>query len=540
MTEKLDLIATLTERLHQKYPDAKYELRWDTPEQLLVATILAAQCTDERVNSVTETLFVKYPSAEAFANADVEELGNDVRPTGFFRNKAKSVQGACRALVDHHGGLVPQTMNEMLKLPAVARKTANVVLNNAFNIPSGVIVDTHVARVVRRLGVTENEKPEKIELDLMKLVPQDEWVHFGCALVLHGRYTCTSSKPNCSNCIFNDVCPRIDVDLAVEESEPTAATQKSGKKKSVSSKKGQSEHTVAPLVDAGRIHDSDGEHQPGIEPTASRLEPQSTKSPSEPIEEALCLPVEQTPPQAPLEDCNGLLTNPSNSSPKQDHVFPEGWRSILTTELEKPYFKALNTFVDEERKSYTIYPPANEVFTAFELVPYNEVKVLLLGQDPYPSPGHAHGLCFSVKVGVKHPASLRNMFIELREDIGCTVPNHGYLGAWAGQGLLMLNAVLTVREGEPNSHAGKGWEQFTDAVIKQLSDRNDPVVFVLWGNYAQKKSKLIDEQKHTILKAAHPSPLSVKKFSGSRPFSAINQALARHGKQPIDWQLPNI
>lgn len=227
---------------------------------------------------------------------------------------------------------------------------------------------------------------------------------------------------------------------------------------------------------------------------------------------------------------------------KQESIgqLPNGWAAVLVEELQKPYFHSLAEFLKEERLQHTIFPPENEIYTALQLTPFDQVSVLLLGQDPYPSPGHAHGLCFSVKVGVKHPASLRNMFKELQEDLGCKIPNHGYLAPWASQGILMLNAVLTVRAGEANSHAGKGWEEFTDAIIRALDARNEPVVFVLWGNYAQKKAKLINEKKHTILKAAHPSPLSVRKFSGSKPFSAINNALQKHSKQPINWQLADL
>lgn len=219
---------------------------------------------------------------------------------------------------------------------------------------------------------------------------------------------------------------------------------------------------------------------------------------------------------------------------------PADWYLVLKEEFEKPYFKQLTEFLEEERRNYTIFPPENEIFTALQLTPFERVRVLLLGQDPYPTPGHAHGLCFSVKAGVKHPASLRNMFKELKEDLGCSIPNHGYLEPWAKQGILMLNAVLTVREGEANSHAGKGWEEFTDAIIKALNARQQPVVFVLWGNYAQKKTKLIDEATHKVIKCAHPSPLSFKKFFGSKPFSRINEALIDCASTPIDWQLADL
>jgi endonuclease-3 len=199
-------------RLRDAHPNARYELDWETPLQLLVATILAAQCTDERVNAVTKTLFPKYPDARSFAEADAAALEEDLRPTGFYRNKAKAVQGACRVLIERFGGEVPRTMGELLQLPGVARKTANVVLNMAFNVPSGVIVDTHVARVSRRLGLAKEEKPERIEAELMRLLPQSEWIAFGPAMVLHGRYTCTARSPGCGNCLLEDICPKIGVE----------------------------------------------------------------------------------------------------------------------------------------------------------------------------------------------------------------------------------------------------------------------------------------------------------------------------------------
>src|SRR3954469_339946 len=184
-------------RLHEKYPGARYELDYETPVQLLVATILAAQCTDERVNQVTAYLFKKYPDAKAYAEADLAELEEDLKPTGFYRQKARTVQEVCKALVEKHAGEVPVSMEEMVELPGVARKTANVVLNNAFQLPTGVIVDTHVQRVSQRMGLTDQKKPEKIEIDLMNMVPKEEWVFFGPAMVLHGRYTCTFHNPAC-------------------------------------------------------------------------------------------------------------------------------------------------------------------------------------------------------------------------------------------------------------------------------------------------------------------------------------------------------
>ena len=220
---------------------------------------------------------------------------------------------------------------------------------------------------------------------------------------------------------------------------------------------------------------------------------------------------------------------------------PEGWREQLDGEFEKPYFKKLEAFVDDERKHYSVFPPEQEVFSALRLAPYENVKVLLLGQDPYHDNNQAHGLCFSVRPGIKPPPSLMNMFKELHDDVGFRIPNNGYLVPWAEQGILLLNAVLTVRAHQANSHKGHGWETFTDRIISLVSAREDPVVFVLWGAYAQKKLSLIDTERHSIVQAAHPSPLSARNgFFGSRPFSAINKALREYGKQEINWQLPNL
>lgn len=220
---------------------------------------------------------------------------------------------------------------------------------------------------------------------------------------------------------------------------------------------------------------------------------------------------------------------------------PYSWRHLLAEEFDKPYFQKLELFLAKERQSHEIYPPEEETFSALKLTPYEDVNVLLLGQDPYPGKGQAHGLSFSVRPGIKPPASLRNIYKELATDVSFRIPNNGYLAPWAKQGILMLNAVLTVRAGETNSHLGKGWELFTDCVISRVNEKEDPVVFVLWGAYAQKKIALIDADKHTIIKSAHPSPLSARKgFFGSRPFSAINRALRKAGKTEIDWQLPDI
>ncbi len=220
---------------------------------------------------------------------------------------------------------------------------------------------------------------------------------------------------------------------------------------------------------------------------------------------------------------------------------PESWHEHLDDELQKSYFQELARFVDEERQHYAVFPPEEDVFNALRYTPYENVNVFLLGQDPYHDDNQAHGLCFSVRPGIKPPPSLVNMYKELRDDVGFRIPNNGYLVPWAEQGILMLNAVLTVRAHTPNSHKNHGWETFTDAVIRQVNAKTDPVVFVLWGGYAQKKKALIDTTRHTIIQSAHPSPLSARSgFFGSRPFSAINNALREADKPEIDWQLPDL
>jgi uracil-DNA glycosylase len=218
---------------------------------------------------------------------------------------------------------------------------------------------------------------------------------------------------------------------------------------------------------------------------------------------------------------------------------PGSWQTVLAAEFEKPYFTKLQEFIAQERENYSIFPPEEDVFSAFELTSYENVNVLLLGQDPYHDDNQAHGLCFSVRPGIKPPPSLVNMYKELQEDVGFDIPNHGYLVSWAKQGILMLNAVLTVRAHTPNSHKSKGWETFTDAVIKKVNEKTEPVVFVLWGGYAQKKLKLINSDRHLVILSAHPSPLSARNgFFGSKPFSVINQALRSFDKPEINWQLP--
>jgi uracil-DNA glycosylase len=220
---------------------------------------------------------------------------------------------------------------------------------------------------------------------------------------------------------------------------------------------------------------------------------------------------------------------------------PADWRSVLGDELEKPYFQKLQQFIDQERQTSTVFPPEDEVFSALKITPFDKVNVLLLGQDPYHDHNQAHGLCFSVRPGVKPPPSLMNMFAELRTDVEFRIPDNGYLVHWAEQGILMLNAVLTVRAHSPNSHKNHGWESFTDAIIRRVNAKNSPVVFVLWGGYAQKKLALIDTTRHTVVQSAHPSPLSARNgFFGSKPFSAINRALHEAGKPEIDWQIPDL
>ncbi|HNC95857.1 MAG TPA: uracil-DNA glycosylase [Myxococcota bacterium] len=217
---------------------------------------------------------------------------------------------------------------------------------------------------------------------------------------------------------------------------------------------------------------------------------------------------------------------------------PPDWAGPLGPALARPSYVRLQEFVAEERKKGPVYPPEEEVYTAFALCPFAQTRVLLLGQDPYHGPGQAHGLSFSVKPGVPAPPSLANMYKELRDDQGIPIPRQGSLVPWARQGVLLLNAVLTVRDSEPASHAKKGWEDFTDAVIRLLNARPEPVVFALWGGYARKKVKLIDGPQHRVLEGVHPSPLSAHGgFFGSRPYSRINAALAEVGQTPIDWTL---
>jgi uracil-DNA glycosylase len=217
---------------------------------------------------------------------------------------------------------------------------------------------------------------------------------------------------------------------------------------------------------------------------------------------------------------------------------PTDWNPLLRGEFAKPYWQELQRFVADERSRSQVYPSHDDVFAALHLTPYAETRVLILGQDPYHGPGQAHGLCFSVRPGVAAPPSLVNILKELHDDLGCAVPAHGCLEAWARRGVLLLNAVLTVRAREAASHAGKGWETFTDEVIRTVAAKEERVVFILWGGYARRKKALIDTGRHVVIESAHPSPLSARNgFFGSRPFSRANAALEEAGLPPVDWCL---
>lgn len=221
--------------------------------------------------------------------------------------------------------------------------------------------------------------------------------------------------------------------------------------------------------------------------------------------------------------------------------FENQWNELLKGEFEKDYYKKLMEFLKEEYASKIIYPNKDDIFNSLKLTSYNDVKVVILGQDPYHGPNQAHGLSFSVKPEVNIPPSLLNMYKELNSDVGCFIPNNGYLVDWAKQGVLLLNTVLTVREGNANSHRKKGWEIFTDKVIQLLNDRNEPIVFLLWGKNAQEKAKIITNEHHYILEAPHPSPLSARKgFFGCKHFSKSNDILKNLDKKVIDWQIKNI
>ncbi|MDD3204134.1 MAG: uracil-DNA glycosylase [Lachnospiraceae bacterium] len=217
------------------------------------------------------------------------------------------------------------------------------------------------------------------------------------------------------------------------------------------------------------------------------------------------------------------------------------WLEVLEPEFKKPYYGKLFQFVKEEYNRFVIYPPADDIFNAFHFTPLHEVKVLIVGQDPYHNEHQAHGLCFSVMPDQEIPPSLVNIYKELHDDLGCDIPNNGYLEKWARQGVLMLNTVLTVRAHQANSHQGRGWEQFTDAVIQAVNAQDRPIVCILWGKPAQSKKCMLTNPNHLILEAPHPSPLSAYRgFFGSKPFSQTNHFLEEHGVLPIDWQIENV
>ncbi len=219
-------------------------------------------------------------------------------------------------------------------------------------------------------------------------------------------------------------------------------------------------------------------------------------------------------------------------------ILKNDWAGLLDAEFEKPYYVELRKFLVGEYNAQRVYPDKNEIYSALHLTPYAQTKVVILGQDPYHGPGQAHGLSFSVKPHVDVPPSLQNIYKELQTDLDCAIPEHGYLEKWAEQGVLLLNAVLTVRAGSANSHRGRGWENFTDQVISSLNERETPVVFMLWGKPAQEKAGYITNPAHLIIKSPHPSPLSAYRgFFGSRPFSRANAFLHRHGMGEIDWQI---
>ncbi len=221
--------------------------------------------------------------------------------------------------------------------------------------------------------------------------------------------------------------------------------------------------------------------------------------------------------------------------------FKNDWESFLKDEYNKKYYQELRSFLIKEYKNKTIYPNMYDLFNAIHLTAYKDVKVVILGQDPYHGKGQAHGLSFSVQKGIATPPSLQNIYKELKSDLGCFIPNNGFLEKWAKQGILLLNTVLTVEEGKPNSHKGIGWEIFTDKIISILNDKNDPIVFILWGKNAQSKESLITNKSHLVIKSPHPSPLSASRgFFGSKPFSKTNLFLKSVGKEEIDWQIENI
>ena len=224
-----------------------------------------------------------------------------------------------------------------------------------------------------------------------------------------------------------------------------------------------------------------------------------------------------------------------------NNILTNSWNDILKDEFDKDYYKNLRSQLINEYNEHTIYPDKHDIFNALNYTDFKDVKVVILGQDPYHAPNQAHGLSFSVKPGVKTPPSLKNIFKELHDDLGCYIPNNGYLKKWSDQGVLLLNTVLTVRAGNANSHKGLGWELFTNKIISSLNDSKHPIVFMLWGNNAISKKKLITNTDHYIIESVHPSPLSAHRgFFGSKPFSKANNFLISKGEKPIDWQIDNI
>jgi len=222
-------------------------------------------------------------------------------------------------------------------------------------------------------------------------------------------------------------------------------------------------------------------------------------------------------------------------------IFENSWQELLHDEMEKDYYMELREFLIQEYKTKTIYPDKHSIFNALHYTDYNDVKAVILGQDPYHGPGQAHGLCFSVKPGIAPPPSLVNIYRELSHDLGYEIPNHGYLEKWAREGVLMLNTVLTVRAGMANSHKNKGWEIFTDRIIQLLNEREKPMVFILWGSQAISKEKMIDNGRHHIIKSPHPSPLAAYRgFFDSKPFSGTNEFLKSNAMDPIDWRIERV
>ena len=233
-----------------------------------------------------------------------------------------------------------------------------------------------------------------------------------------------------------------------------------------------------------------------------------------------------------------MTSRPSHTHRKRPQL-PESWLAVIEDEFATPQTHALKTFLVHERKQFTVYPPGRDMFNAFWLTPFESVRVVILGQDPYHGSDQAHGLCFSVRKGVRPPPSLQNIFKELNRDCGISLPSHGDLSHWANQGVLLLNTVLSVRAHQANSHRGQGWEQLTDRIIAELNQRHSNLVFVLWGSAAGRKAQMIDGRKHLILRSPHPSPLSAHRgFFGCGHFSQINEHLGRHGSPAIDWSLP--